>query len=50
MSVKARRGWAVGLVAFFVVLCALIGISQWYAIHVNVPAYEARQHGGGKAP
>jgi hypothetical protein len=46
MTPRARRGWAIGLVVFFVVMCGMIAWSQWYAIHVNVPAYEARSHGG----
>ncbi len=44
MSPQARRAWAIGLVAFFVLMCAGIGISEWYAYHVNVPAYERQGH------
>jgi hypothetical protein len=50
MSPRARRGWTIGLVIFFVVMCAAIGISQWWAINKNVPFYESKHHGGGKAP
>jgi len=28
-----------------VVICGMIAWSQWYAIHVNVPMYEARHSG-----
>lgn len=44
MSPKARRGWGVGLILFFVVMCGMIAYSQWYATHVNVPKYEAQMH------
>lgn len=47
LSPKARRAWAIGLVAFFVVLCGMIAWSQWYAIHVNVPKYE-HAHAGDR--
>lgn len=43
MSPKARRGWAIGLVVFFVVMCGAIAYSQWYAVHVNVPRYQAQR-------
>jgi TRAP-type C4-dicarboxylate transport system permease small subunit len=45
LSPKARRAWAVGIVAFFVVLCGMIAWSQWYAIHVNVPKFEHARAG-----
>lgn len=41
MSPGARRGWAIGLVAFFVVMCAAIAVSEWYAYSHNVPYYES---------
>lgn len=44
MSPSARRAWAIGIIAFFVVLFTMVGVSQWYAIHVNVPKYEALKH------
>jgi len=45
MSPRARRAWGIGLVLFFVLMCGMIAYSQWYAIHVNVPKYEAARHG-----
>ncbi|MGB8964273.1 MAG: hypothetical protein WCB99_01415 [Candidatus Cybelea sp.] len=40
---RSRRGLAVAiLIVLFVVMCALIAWSQWYAIHVNVPMYRAQ--------
>ncbi|HTA37845.1 MAG TPA: hypothetical protein VK760_02155 [Candidatus Acidoferrales bacterium] len=48
MSPRARRNWGIGIVVFFVVMCGMIAWSQWYAIHVNVPAYESKYHAGGK--
>jgi hypothetical protein len=44
MSQKSRRAWGIGLIAFFLVMIGMIAFSQWYAIHVNVPRYQA-QHG-----
>ncbi|HEX3672122.1 MAG TPA: hypothetical protein VHT92_10520 [Candidatus Cybelea sp.] len=32
------------VVVILLVMCAMIAWSQWYAIHVNVPRYQA-QHG-----
>lgn len=43
MSPEARRAWGIGIVVFFVVMCGAIAYSQWYAIHVNVPRYEAQK-------
>ncbi len=43
MSPAKRRAWGYGLIAFFVVMIGMIAFSQWWAVHVNVPAYE-RQH------
>lgn len=36
-----RRAWGIGAIAVFLVLCAGIAISQWYAVNVNVPHYRA---------
>lgn len=44
MSQRTRRAWAIGLLAFFIVMCGAIALSQWWAIHVNVPKYEAHAH------
>jgi hypothetical protein len=44
-SPKARRAWGMGVVIFFVVMCAAIAYSQWYAIHVNIPKYESAARG-----
>jgi hypothetical protein len=48
MSTKAKRVWALGLILFFILLCAMIGFSEWWAYHVNVPYYE-RTHPAGAA-
>lgn len=40
MSKGKRRAWSLGIVLFFLVMCGMIAWSQWYAIHVNVPAYK----------
>ena len=39
--VGSRRALAV-LLFLFIVMCGLIAWSQWYAIHVNVPRYQAQ--------
>ena len=44
MSPRSRRLWAIGLVAFFVVMCVAIALAQWWAVHVNVPGYQSREH------
>ncbi len=44
MSPRARRAWAIGLIVFFVVMCAAIAVSQWWAVHKNVPYYESQKH------
>jgi hypothetical protein len=31
------------LLLLFVILCGMIAYSQWYAVHVNVPRYEAHR-------
>lgn len=41
MSPRRRRGLAIGAIAFFLLLCAGIAISEWYAYNVNVPHYQA---------
>lgn len=43
MSPQQRRAWGIGILVFFIVMCGMIAYSQWYAYHVNVPAYE-KQH------
>jgi hypothetical protein len=40
MSPRARRNWGIGLIIFFALMCGAIAYSQWWAYHVNVPAYE----------
>jgi hypothetical protein len=45
MSPKTRRAWGIGIIIFFVVMCGMIAWSQWYAVHVNVPKFEAKEHG-----
>lgn len=41
-----RRGRALAIViALLAVICGMIAWSQWYAIHVNVPKFEAREAG-----
>ena len=50
MSPRARRGWAVGLIAVFAIMCAAIGVSQWWAIHKNVPYYQAKMNAHEKTP
>ncbi|MGB8520107.1 MAG: hypothetical protein WCD38_08070 [Candidatus Tumulicola sp.] len=49
MSPRARRAWTIGIVAFFVVMCAAIAISQWWAVHVNVPQYESHHRAHARA-
>jgi hypothetical protein len=41
MSPRARRRWGIGLVVFFVVMCAAIAASEWYAYSHNVPYYQS---------
>lgn len=44
MTPRAKRVWGIGLIVFFVIMCGAIAFSQWWAYHVNIPAYEhARQ-------
>lgn len=40
MTPAKRRLWGYGLIAFFVVMCGMIGFSQWWAYNKNVPAFE----------
>jgi hypothetical protein len=40
MSPKSKRIWAAGLIVFFAIMVGMIAWSEWYAYHVNVPAYE----------
>jgi hypothetical protein len=37
LSPDARRRWAIGIVAFFLLMCGSIAVAQWWAIHKNVP-------------
>ena len=46
MSPGAKRAWAIGGIAFFVLMCAAIAWSQWYAYHVNVPECQRRVAAG----
>jgi len=39
--VNNRRAWGIGAIVVFLLLCAGIAISQWYAENVNVPHYQA---------
>ncbi|HTV92525.1 MAG TPA: hypothetical protein VMG98_07395 [Verrucomicrobiae bacterium] len=38
---SGRRAWGIGAIVLFLLLCAGIAISQWYAENVNVPHYQA---------
>jgi hypothetical protein len=40
MTPRAKRNWGIGLIVFFLIMCGAIAFSQWWAIHVNVPAYQ----------
>ncbi len=40
MAPAAKRAWGLGIIVFFAIMCAAIAFSQWWAYHVNVPAYE----------
>gem|GEM_PF-1706123 len=40
MTPRAKRNWGIGLIVFFLIMCGAIAFSQWWAYHVNVPAYE----------
>jgi DNA-binding transcriptional regulator of glucitol operon len=44
MGPEKKRAWGIGVVVFFLVMCAMIAWSQWYAYHVNVPKYQAQSH------
>ncbi|MEO9262973.1 MAG: hypothetical protein ABI282_02700 [Candidatus Baltobacteraceae bacterium] len=46
MSAGKRRAWGIGLVLFFVLMIGMIAWSQWYAVNVNVPRYEAKMKAG----
>ncbi|HTX56967.1 MAG TPA: hypothetical protein VMD47_07670 [Candidatus Acidoferrales bacterium] len=41
-SPRVRRAWAIGAIAFFLLLCAGIAVSEWWAYNVNVPHYRAQ--------
>jgi hypothetical protein len=47
MSPRAKRAWGVGLILFFILMIAMIAFSEWWAYHVNVPAYERTAHRAG---
>jgi hypothetical protein len=47
LSPQRRRFWTIFAIAAFIVTCAAIGISEWYAYNVNVPHYKAAGHGSG---
>ena len=36
----SRRGWYYVLALLFVVMCAMIAFSEWWAYNKNVPYYE----------
>lgn len=40
MTPRAKRAWGIGLILFFAIMCGAIAFSEWWAYHVNVPAYE----------
>ncbi|MEO6913685.1 MAG: hypothetical protein ABI182_06680 [Candidatus Baltobacteraceae bacterium] len=42
MTPLKRRRLSIGVLAFFIVMCGMIGWGQWYAYHHNVPTYERR--------
>jgi hypothetical protein len=45
MSPRAKRNWGIGLIVFFLIMCGAIAFSEWWAYHVNVPAYQrANKH------
>lgn len=48
MSPRKKRAWGIGLFIFFIVMIFMIGFSEWWAYHVNVPYYE-RTHGAPSA-
>ncbi|HEY1429148.1 MAG TPA: hypothetical protein VGF18_06215 [Candidatus Tumulicola sp.] len=47
LSPQRRRFWTIFAIAAFLVMCAAIGLSQWWAYNVNVPHYKAAGHAGG---
>jgi hypothetical protein len=46
MTPRAKRAWGIGLILFFILLCGMIGFSEWWAYNVNVPHYEHAQRAG----
>ena len=42
MSAKGRRAWSFGLILVFALMIGMIAYSQWYAVHVNVPRFQAQ--------
>lgn len=43
MSPQKKRAWGIGVLVFFLAMCAMIAYSQWYAYNVNVPKYQAER-------
>lgn len=43
MSAGTRRTLGIAAIAFFLLMCGLIGFSEWWAYHVNVPAYKRQR-------
>jgi hypothetical protein len=44
MSARTRRRLGVAVIVFFLIMCGAIAFSQWWAYHVNVPAYRRLQN------
>lgn len=42
MTPGKRRAWGIGLIVFFLVMIGMIALSQWWAVHKNVPYYESK--------
>jgi hypothetical protein len=40
MTPRAKRAWGVGLIVFFALMIFMIGFSEWWAYHYNVPYYQ----------
>ena len=43
MGPEKKRAWGIGVVVFFLVMCAMIGLAQWCA-YQNVTKYQAQSH------
>lgn len=46
MSPRRKRAWGIGLILFFILMCGMIGFSEWWAYHVNVPYYDHARSAG----